>query len=212
MLVRLEGLLVALLGHEDETVRSRATILLNVFYDQHDWQLNLPFIPVIKQVGDPFEVSICLDDAANPEKGETPDGILVILSAPCFNIHAPFEVYSYHEVEWKPAHHMRSSISGLHSSTERSKSPANIQRHKWIGTLSFGQFMRCGFYDWRVVRIREELGSWETVQATFSDLRHSSSNSHLLDLRISLTPDEKEASDSMGNSFMHPHRFTSVSH
>jgi len=29
---------VALVGHKDRDVRSQAVVLLNSFYDQHDWQ------------------------------------------------------------------------------------------------------------------------------------------------------------------------------
>lgn len=217
-LKRLEGVLVALLGHQDESVRYRATLLLNMFYDQHDWQSEVPFVPVIKEVGDAFELSISLDDAADPAKGETPQGVFVILSAPCFNSDSPFEVYSYHPVEWTPTGALRGRIPGLSRQCAMGERPAAGQaRHKWIGTLKFGQFPRCGFYDWRVVRINEELGSWETVQAAFSDMRRSASSSHLLDLRISLTPDERDTPVAMGKDTMvvgkvypHPQRMAEL--
>lgn len=162
-LKRLEGLLVALLGHSDPKVRGRVTVLLNMFYDKHDWQHDVPFVPVIKQVGDEFEIIVCLDDNANPKKGEVPEGVLLILSSPSFDPQSVYDSYSYHFIDWLPTESLKGRLSGMPrygcaTAYGRTRQPS---RHRWIGSVKFENFSRCGFYDWRVVRISEEYGSWE---------------------------------------------------
>lgn len=47
---QIEKLLVGLLGWDDK-IAEESTVLLNIFYDNVDWQLYAPFKPVICQVG-----------------------------------------------------------------------------------------------------------------------------------------------------------------
>lgn len=49
----IERLLVGLLGW-DESSAEQSVVLLNVFYDNVDWQLYAPFKPVICEVGQEF--------------------------------------------------------------------------------------------------------------------------------------------------------------
>lgn len=131
-LKRVQQLLVALLGHKSERIRYLATVLLNAFFDGHDWQRDAPFVSVIKQVGEKFEVELSVQD-----EGDL-DGAFLILSAPSFNPGSRYKCYSYHTVEWR------------HNDEET--------RQLFV---KFQNFSRCGFYDWRVVRINEACGSWE---------------------------------------------------
>lgn len=165
-LKRLEGVLVALLGHSDVKVRGRAAVLLNMFYDRHDWQVDVPFVPVIKEIGDVFEVTVCVDDGANPTKGETPQGVALILSAPSFDPESPYDCYSYHTIDWLPMESLKGKISGMSrfsGTMAYGRSCAPVARHRWIGTVKFQNFTRCGFFDWRVVKINEDFGSWEVI-------------------------------------------------
>ena len=50
----IEDILVPLLGHPKPYIRSRVVRLLNVLYDGHAWQLEEPFSPVIRTVGDTY--------------------------------------------------------------------------------------------------------------------------------------------------------------
>jgi len=63
----LEKFLIQLLGHPDRVIRSKATKLLNVFYDGHILQLYQPFTPVIKYLNEDFEIEINLDENENYE-------------------------------------------------------------------------------------------------------------------------------------------------
>ena len=58
----LEKFLIQLLGHPDKVIRSKATKLLNVFYDGHVLQLSQPFVPVIKYLNEDFEIEINLEE------------------------------------------------------------------------------------------------------------------------------------------------------
>ena len=61
----LEKFLIQLLGHSDKVIRSKATKLLNVFYDGHILQLYQPFIPVIKYLNEDFDIEINFDENEN---------------------------------------------------------------------------------------------------------------------------------------------------
>eukprot|EP00918_Siedleckia_nematoides_P032278 GHVU01069865.1.p1 GENE.GHVU01069865.1~~GHVU01069865.1.p1 ORF type:complete len:995 (-),score=230.83 GHVU01069865.1:8-2992(-) len=100
---RLEQLLVALLGHPDASVRSEAAAQLNGFYDAHDWQRKVPFLPVISHVGMPFCLEFVIVDTADPVTlPQGPEGVYVVLSAPSWNDSVPHEVFTYHKPVWTP--------------------------------------------------------------------------------------------------------------
>lgn len=54
----IERLLICLLGNSHKFLREHATILLNCLYDRHTWQLNAPFVPKIRCIGDSFSIEI----------------------------------------------------------------------------------------------------------------------------------------------------------
>ena len=37
---RLEELLIGMLGHQEQKIREKSVVYLNVIYDENDWQLN----------------------------------------------------------------------------------------------------------------------------------------------------------------------------
>lgn len=152
----MEGTLIAMCGDPDISVRTRALNLLNILYDRHDWQREIPLVPVVKQVADPFVVTVTLTDSADPARGEVPCGIFLILCAPSFNPNSPLEIYSYHEFQWT-----FSADSSVNASLPQLRYPGGRKGRQWIGRVDFGTFPRCGFYDWRVVRMDPGCGSWE---------------------------------------------------
>ena len=72
----LEKFLIQLLGHPEKQIRSKATKLLNIFYDGHILQLDEPFIPVIKYLNEDFEIEI------NLEENENLDNYFLFVSTP----------------------------------------------------------------------------------------------------------------------------------
>ena len=147
-------LLVALMGHSDPMVQSRAIVLFNCFVDYHDWQVMVPFVPRISYIGDEFQIEVLLP------RGVDVHDILLVLQAPAGSAHSQACAYSYHNLEWE----------------------ATSSGHR--GRCSLGSFSKCGFYDYRLIRGDEELGSWETVRTTLHTMRKQSSDSlfpHLKD-------------------------------
>eukprot|EP01054_Gregarina_sp_Poly1_P002856 Gregarina_sp_Poly_1__2855@NODE_1798_length_3309_cov_273_995065_g302_i2_p1_GENE_NODE_1798_length_3309_cov_273_995065_g302_i2NODE_1798_length_3309_cov_273_995065_g302_i2_p1_ORF_typecomplete_len755_score95_61_NODE_1798_length_3309_cov_273_995065_g302_i29583222 len=174
---RLEKLLIALLGHPNDMVRSQATVFLNNLYDSHDWQQDFPFLPIIRCVGDRFTIEFTVNDDADHAKGESPQGVFLILSAPSMECSADFEVYSYHTLHWRPL----SSLTEKHGAKyRRFLSRRAGGKFTWIGTCDFGSYPRCGFYDWRVVRSDPSTGSWVTVQSTVAEIKQTFESSFSL--------------------------------
>jgi len=52
----LPKLLIQMLGHSSDLIRTTATILLNIISDAHPWQATKPFSPKLRIIGDPFTV------------------------------------------------------------------------------------------------------------------------------------------------------------
>lgn len=169
---RLEKLLVALLGHENDMVRSQASVFLNNLYDQHDWQQDFPFLPVVRCVGDRFHLEVTVNDDADYKLNQTPNNVMLILSAPSFETTAEIECYTYHFLQWKPA------VSVSSHKYKRLISRRTGGKHTWIGTVDFGAYPRCGYYDWRIVRCDQTTGSWEVVQSTIAELRQHFESSY----------------------------------
>ena len=86
----LERLLIGLQGwkqHSDNAVR-----LLNVYYDNCDWQLNSEYNSVVYVTGDHFAINYLID---NPKYDH--QTIVYCLNAPCFDPDIPLEVFSWHK-------------------------------------------------------------------------------------------------------------------
>lgn len=91
----LEKLMVGLQGWNDE-MSEEVVLLLNVFYDNVDWQLHSPFKPVIVQVGEEFEVNYLIDN-----KEQYRQNLILCLKAPCMDKHYRGEVFSWHHLKIK---------------------------------------------------------------------------------------------------------------
>ncbi|KFH03473.1 putative glycogen synthase, partial [Toxoplasma gondii VAND] len=170
---RLEQLLIALLGNNDALIRLEAVKLLNAFYDRHDWQLRQPFVPVIKNVGDRFVLSVLIetctlcDDATSKE----PSDVFAIVAAPSFSRFSTAEIYSYHTFSWVLLQSLPSPQSVAEHpsvSAEAGDTSRQWRKQRWLGTADFGVFTRCGFYDWRICRAKESDGSWWVVERAVS--------------------------------------------
>ena len=132
---RVEGLLVATLGHWDASARRRAVRLLNALYDGIAWQLDAPFAaPVLTTVG----TSCSLTVHTSLAEDAPPDSAFAFqLSSPCWTREA-----STH------------SILTLHAPDSYDQEPGALPGSR-IATLQLQlpPFPRCGFYDWRLVSI-----------------------------------------------------------
>lgn len=64
----IEKLLVQLLGYYEMSVRDQAIVLLNMLYDNVDWELQSAFVPVVRCVGQHFKVEAIVDFDAGANK------------------------------------------------------------------------------------------------------------------------------------------------
>ncbi|CBZ50111.1 granule-bound starch synthase WX-TsB protein,related [Neospora caninum Liverpool] len=176
---RLEQLLIALLGNNDALIRLEAVKLLNAFYDRHDWQLRQPFVPLIKNVGDRFVLTVlietCRPCGASPASSDEPTDVFAIVTAPSFSRASTAEIYSYHTFSWvclqslPPTPQSVSAAAAAETAAPTGgETPAQWRRQRWLGTADFGVFTRCGFYDWRICRAKESDGSWWVVERAVS--------------------------------------------
>jgi hypothetical protein len=123
----IERLLIGLQGW-DERVAEEAVILLNVLYDNVDWQFNSPFKPVICQVGEDFEINYLIEN-----KEQFRQNLILCLKAPCMDKHFRKEVFSWHHLKIK----------------EYTK---DDDVYLWVKT-HFKTFRTCGFYDWKLFEL-----------------------------------------------------------
>ena len=128
----IEKLLIQLLGYHEIGVRDQAVVFLNMLYDELDWQLTSAFRPVVRVVGQHFKVSIIVNHDLVRDKDSQ---LFIGLSAP-----SPIEglnktVLTWHKID------PRNILSSKDSQTEIS--------------INFGKFWKCGFYDWRIVAVKE---------------------------------------------------------
>jgi hypothetical protein len=129
----IEKLLVQLLGYCDLTIRDQVVVLLNMLYDGVDWQIPEAFRPVIRCVGQHFNLSVIV----HKKPGVFSESqIYMGLGAP-------------------------SPISGNNNSllTWHKIEPRNIVAQDNVQAeinINFGKFWKCGFYDWRIVSVSNE--------------------------------------------------------
>jgi hypothetical protein len=116
----IEKLLIGLQGWKQFT--DSAIKLLNVFYDNCDWQLNSEYNSVVRATGDPFSINYLID---NPKQNQ--QTLIYCLKAPCFDETVPLEIFSWHLP--KLVEYLYDDIS-----------------YVWA-QLDFGIFPRSGFYD-----------------------------------------------------------------
>ena len=131
------GVLISCLGHYAPRVRSEAVKQLNALYDMTDWQLSGPFNPVVRSVGDAFDIDVCVRVGSSLSESDT---IAVIVAAPP-------------RCESRPSLNTASRVDvfrTLHLPTlDAVQGSPNCFRVR----LTLAAFSRCGFYDWRVVAV-----------------------------------------------------------
>lgn len=108
LFTRLESLLIAMLGASQSSLRSVATVLLNVLYvffhyhhdryDCHDWQLESPFPVTVSEVGKPMTLEIHVESA---------DDLLLFMCSPSSKTTTPCDVlaprvFSSHALRFSP--------------------------------------------------------------------------------------------------------------
>ena len=124
----IERLLIQLLGYHEMNIRAVAAVLLNVFYDGHDWQLNGAFKPKVRSIGQHFRVQ------AEVDVSEVAHDANLFLG-----LYGP-----------SPLEGVNEAILTWHKIDDRnivSRSASQIEVD-----INFGKFKKCGFYDWRLVQ------------------------------------------------------------
>lgn len=132
----LEKLLIGMLGSPEESIRDSAINYLNVLYDGVDWQLRGAFKPKIKRVGDPFTIDYLIE--SDPEDNNS---ICLMLNAPAFGENSNEHVVTWH----KP------KLFEYNNKNSKEKSNDNYV----VISIDFGTFKKCGFYDWKLVKIQK---------------------------------------------------------
>lgn len=124
-----ESILVACMGHFWPNARRRAIRLLNIFYDGVNWQLDSPFRPVVCTTEDSMRVDTTVSTVCGP--GEK---FRFLVCAPSFNMESE-----------------RTNIVTIHAPKYASEFNSVTQLR-----LNLPRFPRCGFYDWRVIKVSTE--------------------------------------------------------
>lgn len=158
----LEKLLIGMMGHPEESIRNAAITYLNVLYDEVDWQLRGGFKPKIKCVGDEFKLEYLIE--SDPEDNNTI----------CFQLNAP-PLISIQQKKPTPISPQSSTALGnrgaenIHNQVISWHKPRIIDLSSFLGyakeykemgkyivvSLDLGQFTKCGFYDWKLVKIQK---------------------------------------------------------
>ena len=126
----LEKLLIGMLGHPLQIIRDQAIILLNVLHDGIDWQKRTPFKPRIAKVGCKFTLEYLFE----LEEGTHPGSIVLLLKTFILDSQCKDNITSWHRPKLKEYR-------------------SDGQKKYVVFTMDFGKFMRCGFYDWKLVRM-----------------------------------------------------------
>ena len=104
--------------------------MLNVYYDNSDWQIRSAFRPSVAQTGEQFSINYLIENTKDHR-----DLITVCVKAPCFNSHYNEEIFSWHRPK-------RNEYVSEDDAT-----------FLWVG-LELGAFSKCGFYDWKLFMFR----------------------------------------------------------
>jgi len=106
-------------------VRDEAIVLLNMLYDGNNWQEKNAFNPKIKTIGEMFRLDIYLRKK-DYEQGR----VICIVNTPSNHLNLKENIISWNSVK----------------ATHIDEYPNLI-----LVTLEFGNFFRCGFFDWNLV-------------------------------------------------------------
>jgi hypothetical protein len=158
----IEKLLIALQGWKgfsDEAVK-----LLNVFYDNCDWQLHSQYNSVVAVVQDPFRINYLIEK--NKRQRET---LLFGLKTPCASPHYHGEVFSWHKPKL---------VEYL----------SDDESYVWV-QMKLGTFAKSGFYDWALFNLSDngkEIVNKILDIGTKHKLEKSMSLSYLKDTLLSV--------------------------
>lgn len=162
----IEKLLIGMLGYPEEFIRDAAISYLNVLYDEVDWQLRGGFKPKIKCVGDEFKVEYLIE--SDPEDNNT---ICFQLNAPPLNPVKASSLLETHVTWHKP------KIIEFSAGREYKNYGKYI-----VVSLDLGCFTKCGFYDWKLVKIQKN-GKVKGLYKVY-DLNELSSKASLSNLKF----------------------------
>ena len=105
LFAKLESLLIAMMGGSQSSLRSVATVLLNVLYvffpechfryDCHDWQLDSPLPVTVSEVGKPMTLEI---------RVESTDNLTLFVCSPSSESSMPCDVLSPRVFTSHPLH------------------------------------------------------------------------------------------------------------
>ncbi|CAK79065.1 unnamed protein product (macronuclear) [Paramecium tetraurelia] len=169
----LEKLLVGLLGNPLQLIRDQAIILLNILYDGVDWQKRVPFKPKITKVGSKFDIQYLFEyDSSYPLSS-----IVILLKSYIFDSGCKQNIVSWH----KP----------------KLSEYSNQGDKKYMAfKMDFGRFKRCGFYDWKLIRMTTS-GKLQSLQKIMN-LDELKSNVEITALQM------MEAKPIQGRFIVHP--------
>jgi len=139
----LEKLLIQLLGHQDLEIRDQAIILLNMLYDGVDWQFSEAFAPKIVSVSERLIINESVISKDPIEE------VVIMLSSPAFFNDCPLTILTWHTVKVQPGKN----------------------KDEYVVEKKFKKFWRCGFYDWKIIKIGEG-GKIEMLKLARKDANH----------------------------------------
>lgn len=116
------------------TIRDQAVVLLNMLYDGVDWQLTSAFRPIVRVVGQHFKVNMLVDLDLGAKENQNCQ-IFIGLSAP------------------SPIEGLNKTILTWHKIEQRNV--VNSKGHETEIFINFGKFWKCGFYDWRLIIVKD---------------------------------------------------------
>lgn len=123
-----------MLGHPERVMCDAAVQYLNVLYDGIDWQLRKSFKPRIGCVGDRFKIEYLIE--STPEDSTS---IVLLLNSRAFCQGSNETIITWHKPRITPY-----------------KSNVQIEgSHFMIVSMDLGVFKKCGYYDWKLVRMEK---------------------------------------------------------
>ena len=89
-----EKLFIQMLGHREKEIRDEAVKLLNMFYDETNWQEKESFKEIsISNIGEEFSLELVVR-----KNDFDQDNTMVIISSPSYNLKVPLNVISWNSI------------------------------------------------------------------------------------------------------------------
>ena len=91
-----ERLFIQLMGHQEKDIRNEAVRLLNMLYDESNWQENESFKDTtIHDIGDQFNLELILRENDFNEQN-----MILIVNCPSYNIQVPYNIISWNHITY----------------------------------------------------------------------------------------------------------------